>query len=271
MPQEDDLQFQQVEPARADVAPAPAPVCVACKRPIEDTYYAVGPKLICPNCRDAYQLSQTGGSRAGRLLRATLLGIAAGLLGALIWFGVRKITGYEIGLIAIVVGLLVGGAVRIGSRRRGGRGYQLLAVALTYCAIATNYMPDLFQGLWKEAQQQHATANRASASSNQASASETSSSTHQDSAAPASSATPQKKIGPGRAILLLIVVVAAVFVLALAAPVLGGLQNPIGLLIIAFALWEAWKINSRRKVVFSGPHSLAGRTAANPAAPPFPS
>ena len=50
-----------------------------------------------------------------------------------------KATGYEIGLVAIVVGLLVGGAVRKGSGARGGWFYQLMAVALTYAAISGSY------------------------------------------------------------------------------------------------------------------------------------
>ena len=53
-------------------------------------------------------------------------------------------TGYEIGLIAIQVGFLVGGAVRAGSEGRGGRGYQVLAVLLIYISICANYMPDIY-------------------------------------------------------------------------------------------------------------------------------
>ncbi len=40
--------------------------------------------------------------------------------------------------------------------------------------------------------------------------------------------------------------------LSLAAPFLGGVQNVIGLLIIGFALWEAWKINRRKPLPITG-------------------
>jgi hypothetical protein len=38
-----------------------------------------------------------------------------------------------------------------------------------------------------------------------------------------------------------------------ALPILIGFQAPIGLLIVAFALWEAWKINRKVSIIFNGP------------------
>ena len=49
---------------------------------------------------------------------------------------IRKITGYEIGIVAIGIGYLVGKAVRKGAGGFGGTRYQVLAVFLTYAAIA---------------------------------------------------------------------------------------------------------------------------------------
>src|SRR2546422_2854982 len=56
-------------------------------------------------------------------------------LGAGLYFGIEAATGYELGLVAVVVGLMVGGAVRKGSNGRGGWRYQALAMFLTYCAV----------------------------------------------------------------------------------------------------------------------------------------
>src|SRR2546422_5507986 len=56
-------------------------------------------------------------------------------LGAGLYFGIEATTGYELGLVAVVVGLMVGGAVRKGSNGRGGWRYQALAMFLTYCAV----------------------------------------------------------------------------------------------------------------------------------------
>jgi hypothetical protein len=57
----------------------------------------------------------------------------------------------------------------------------------------------------------------------------------------------------------LVVVVILVFVMTLIIP-FSGVMSPIGLLIAAFALWEAWKINTRRQIPIAGPYSLSGGT-----------
>lgn len=81
------------------------------------------------------------GTLSQRLFGSVFFGVVAGALGWLIYFGVVKMTGYEVGLIAILVGWLVGAGVRIGSRAVGGLGYQLLAVGITYLSIAFTYAP----------------------------------------------------------------------------------------------------------------------------------
>ncbi|MBZ0111309.1 MAG: hypothetical protein K8J08_02500 [Thermoanaerobaculia bacterium] len=81
--------------------------------------------------------------RAPRALwiRAVGLGILGALIGAGAYWGVIRITGYEVGLLAIGVGLVVGFAVRLGSRAWGGLGFQVLAMLLTYLAIVVTYSP----------------------------------------------------------------------------------------------------------------------------------
>jgi len=51
--------------------------------------------------------------------------------------------------------------------------------------------------------------------------------------------------------------VGAIFLMAAAAPFFGGAGNIIGLLIIGFGLWEAWKTNRRVDLVINGPYSVA--------------
>ena len=74
----------------------------------------------------------------------------AAAVGAGIYYAVRALTGYEFGLIAIVVGFLVGGAVRMGSGHRGGVPYQLLAMFLTYASIVSTFIPDILEMLRRE-------------------------------------------------------------------------------------------------------------------------
>jgi hypothetical protein len=52
---------------------------------------------------------------------------------------ITAVSGLELALVAILVGYLVGRAVRIGSNGLGGRRCQVLAVALTYLAITGSY------------------------------------------------------------------------------------------------------------------------------------
>jgi hypothetical protein len=217
-----------VATSAAPAAPPPGvTVCAACGEPIADVYFEARGKVVCPRCRDAVVAQQSAGSPAARMLKATLYGIGAGAVGAAIWYGVRAATGYEIGLIAVVVGVLVGGAVKAGSGGRGGVAYQLLAVLLTYLAIAANYAPDVVAALRQN-----------------------------------------DDVG-GHAVATVITAT----VLSLIAPFLGGLKNILGLLIIGFALYEAWVINRPRRLTFNGPYRLGIATAAAPPpayAPPPP-
>lgn len=51
-----------------------------------------------------------------------------------------------------------------------------------------------------------------------------------------------------------------------ATPFLMGIENLIGLLIIAFALYEAWKLNRKTELKITGPYRVAG-AAGGGAAP----
>ena len=227
----DDLQFDVAElpVATGAVAVAPQRACIGCRRPIVGTYFAIGDRLVCPSCRAQVDVALPGSGFA-RLIRATVFGLGAGLLGAAIWFAIRKVAGLQIGLVAVLVGYLVGKAVKNGSGNRGGRGYQVLAVALTYACIAANYMPDVYQGLMEARDQAVATDTR-------------------NGTPPPRSTMPL----PVKVVIRL----AITFVLALALPFLMATKNPIGLLIIGFALWEAWKFTARRRLAITGPYQVS--------------
>lgn len=54
------------------------------------------------------------------------------------------------------------------------------------------------------------------------------------------------------------------FIIAYLAPVLAGFENIIGMLIIAFGLYEAWKLNKRFDTAITGPYTVT------PVATPLP-
>lgn len=240
-------------------------MCAGCKQPIGQTYYAVGDKLVCPRCQQQLTGGAAAGSKYGRLAKATALGLGGAIVGTLIWYAVRRVTGYEIGLIAVVVGLVVGGAVRAGSGGRGGPGYQVLAILLTYFAISANYMPDLIQGFVERYKNDKTVVHSApGAARHQATGAGIS--TSPDATGSGAAAQPARTPpNLGRAIVAVGILIGLALVLMLVVPVLVGIHNPIGLLIMAFALYEAWKINARRKLPISGPYSLG---ATGPAVSP---
>ena len=94
--------------------------CTQCQRPLAGQYYEANGALICGSCKASLEAARSGGSRLGRFAKASALGFLTAALGTAIWYGVRALTGYEFGLLAILVGLGVGGAVRAGSNARGG-------------------------------------------------------------------------------------------------------------------------------------------------------
>ena len=81
------------------------------------------------------------------------MGLAAALAGAALWFGARRLTGVEVSVGALVVGYLVGWAVRKGSHGQGGARYQVLALFLTYTGFALNYALDIVPLVLKTAAQ----------------------------------------------------------------------------------------------------------------------
>lgn len=121
--------------------------CAACDRELRDTYYLVNGAMVCSECQMQLASAQPAGSGLGRFTRAIGFGVVGGAIGAGIYFGILKLTGYEVGLVAIVVGFLVGAGVRIGTGGHGGWLYQLLAVGITYAAIVTTYVPFIVEDL----------------------------------------------------------------------------------------------------------------------------
>ena len=138
----DEIQFEQAEfPAETSVVQEHVTRCNACTAAIPDVYFEAGGKVVCAPCRDKIEAMFHQGSRLDRGIKAVLFGTIAAALGAILYYAIMRITGLNIGLVAVVVGLMVGGAVKAGSGNRGGRLYQLLAVFLTYSAIAAMYIP----------------------------------------------------------------------------------------------------------------------------------
>ena len=222
-----NIQFDRAEPLAPDASPK---TCAGCHAAIHDAYYTAGGRLVCSTCADRILARKPPEPGTKGLLRAALYGAGAALLGTIVYFAVLALSGYEIGLIAVGVGWLVGKAVRKGGYGCGGWKLQALAVGLTYCSIVGSYVPLAIKTIVaKQSQSITAAAERPALHS------------------PESSGAAGVGLGFGLLIL---------FGYALAAPFLAGFRNILGLFIIGLGLFEAWRLNRRPQLVLSGPHFL---------------
>ncbi|HEY2901730.1 MAG TPA: hypothetical protein VGL59_14200 [Polyangia bacterium] len=263
-PETQPLQFETAEPVGASpAATAAALPCANCKQPMAGEYFEIAGQTICTNCRQAVGAVLAVAASKERFVLAAVYGAAAAVAGGFVWWAVRAATGYEIGLVAVAVGFLVGYAVRAGSQGRGGRRFQILALVLTYLGITLNYVPDVIKGLaaHDRAKSESAAAGDAPAVDGQAAAGTGALSKPDDS----SGAHKKNQVG----VLDLMLLFAVVIGIAASAPFLGGASNIIGIFIIGFALWEAWKMNRSRVVTINGPFRINAASAdlAPPAVP----
>ncbi|MEN3338141.1 MAG: hypothetical protein V7647_1817 [Acidobacteriota bacterium] len=228
-----DLQFDTAVAGRE--GPVGAVTCGLCQRIIQSEYYDVSGCSTCADCRGSMQaLTETPGG-VGPLLKAGAFGLGAGIMGAVIYYAVIAITGLEIGLVAILIGYMVGYAVRKGANGRGGRRFQVLALALTYTAIALAYTPILVKAVLQ---------NRG----------------------PSHSAEASERPGPHpmslpKAVAVLAGLIAAVPIVV----IVGGLPSSlISALIMFFGMRQAWKMTAVAMLEISGPY----RVGASPAGAP---
>jgi hypothetical protein len=151
---------------------------------------------------------------------------------------VTIVTGLTLALISILIGFMVGKAVRRGCMDLGGRPQQILAVALTYFAITSGYIPVFIYHAAKR-NQQTAVAKPANPNAQpQIATSE-----------PTKTSAPRYSLITALMLLLLI---------ALAAPFLSlsaGVSGILNLLIIFFGLQQAWRLTRRAEIVITGPYT----------------
>ena len=252
MTESPSLDFERAEPASGA---ADGLRCVGCGQPIIDAYWQVNARVACEKCKNLLARERAT-RRPGRFLLAGLYGTLAAAAGTAIWYAVRAATDYEFGLLAIGIGLGVGFAVKKGARGRGGWAYQGLAMFLTYMSIVSTYVPLIVKTIVeREPPAAAASAPAAPGAPVQPASAPAAPDAH--GAAPARSTLPAEPepatpAGPP-SLGGLVVGVLAIFGLAVALPFLSGLENLMGLAIIAFGLYEAWKINKAQPVAVAGP------------------
>src|SRR4051794_30039538 len=133
------MQFDTAIPANGQAAGAVT--CRSCNRTITSAYYDVNGQTLCVGCSGRVQAMTETPRGAAPMLKAGLFGLGGGIAGAIIYYAVIAITNFEIGIVAILIGYMVGYCVRKGAGGHGGRRFQVLAGALTYAGGALGYSP----------------------------------------------------------------------------------------------------------------------------------
>ncbi len=279
---EGELQFDRAE--FGEEATASPLQCTACNQAIAGVYYEINGAVACEGCQAKARALRTGGSALARAVWATIFGTVAGAAGAGIYYGISALTGYEFGLIAILVGFMVGFAVNFGSQQRGGWFYQLLAVGLTYCSIVSTYVPMIVQEMGDVALVEPAGAVAPESQEHPPAANDAPDELFAEDTGPDPETPPDAadtalaedsepaaipRAEPEAAEELEAIempgVVFWIFVVVFAfvAPFLAGFENILGILIIGFGLWQAWQLNRKRPFEVSGPFQVAEARASS--------
>lgn len=249
-----ELQFDRVETTGSPrQATAPGVTCAVCGRSVGDEYFTANGKPICASCRQVVTTAAATPRSVGPLLLAALFGFGASVAGAAIYYAVIAITNLEIGIVAILIGYMVGWAVRKGAGGRGGRRFQILAVALTYWAVGLAYAPLAYKEVVK------GKVSSAARSDSTPATAPTVGERLGDSTQPAAADTRsglKEEVSGGSALMAL----GAVFLLIFALPVMSVVGSmPFGLLsalIIFIGLRQAWHMTGATRLEISGPYRV---------------
>jgi hypothetical protein len=247
------LQFETAIPQGAtasDATPAlPGVTCQSCQQAVPSEYFDVNGVLqVCASCRDVIERQGQPPRGVVPFVRAGLFGLGAAIAGAILYYAVIAITDFEIGLVSIAIGYMVGFAIRKGTGGLGGRAFQVLAVVLTYWAVGLAYVP---LAVGAAAEQEAAPADA------------------QTAVTPSESVGVQPAAGtdtPEPEATSLPVVVAYAIFFSFALPVLvvfgslpGGL---ISAAIIGFGMHQAWRMTAAPHLTITGPFRVGAATQA---------
>lgn len=134
--------LSNLAPSSSPPSPGGPGACSVCGRPIEDDYFMLDGAPWCNACH-AKESTIKPKLTFMTFMRAVVFGMLAAILGGGLWAATTIITGYELGIVAIFVGLIVGYGIRLGGRQTGGRVLQILALIMTFYTLAYANIPIL--------------------------------------------------------------------------------------------------------------------------------
>lgn len=233
--------------------------CSRCETSLTE-YWGVDGNVLCERCKDEVLAERSAPEGAtGRVFKALGLGFGGMLVGATVWYLVGKFTGYEVGLIAILLGFLVGKGIFIGSGKRGGIGYQIMALLITYFGIGAGMAPMAFeqlsQGVEQTTDSLRAMDQGAAAPATQLSDSAIDAELARlDSSLATAKEADANALPTGAAVAIAVIALLALIFSLPVLSVMGG--SIIGILIYGFALFEAFRLTRKIEPVVTGPHPV---------------
>jgi len=252
-----DLQFDRAVSAESG---RPGGVtCARCRRPITDSYFHLGQRAFCSSCKATIERAYAATLTSRSFVKAFVFGLGAAIVGAIIYYGVIAITNFEIGIVAILIGYIVGYAIKKAIGGAGARRYQILGASLTYFSVALAYMPIAVKGAIQargtRADSAHVVAGD-SAPARADSAAIASPAVRADSARAKATASDSPSFVKALALLILLVLALPVMVVIGSMP--SGLLSA---LIIGFGIRQAWRMTAAPDLSFHGPLRVAPATA----------
>jgi hypothetical protein len=233
---------------------SPAAPCTRCRRPLEGEYYKFQNGAVCSACRGGIEAAVAKATSAASLGKAALQGIGVALACGVAYAIFAAASHAQFALVTIGIAFVIAKVMRRASGGMGGLRFQILAVALTYLASSMGYLSPvvtmIYEHEWAPGRAAHVS--DAPAGGGNADA--------QDD--PDAGGAP---LANGALVLALVKVAGSLFAYALIAPFAEATHSPLGLLIVGFGLWEAWKLMRPIPIVFEGPYRIGlSKEAASP-------
>jgi hypothetical protein len=214
--------------------------CIGCQQVVTDEYFDVNGQPACAACRSAIIQQAEPSKGTTPFVRSALFGIGAAVAGAVVYYAVIAITNFEIGLVAIAIGYMVGYAIRKGADGHGGRKLQVMALVLTYWAVGLAYVPLAFTAAAQSQQEAQAQAGTP--------------------AARAEADRVSQEFNLPLAVVLLVGFSFALPVLIVFGTLPGGL---ITAAIVAFGMHQAWRMTGVPEVTVTGPFRVGHSDASD--------
>lgn len=134
-------------------------VCTNCSNPIREksTYFRVqgkkkgeGMSFLCPECFTKITEGLVKENQNPNILLALVAGVIGAAVGGIIWYLITVFTGWQIGIIAILVGWLAGRGAILGAGNKRGSSLQILSIIITiFVMLASEYF--IFNHFFNEA------------------------------------------------------------------------------------------------------------------------